>query len=133
MAKVRWLGLALAAVGAGCVSSGNFDQLPQQDQARFQRCRRSMQPALCGDDRDEMYVTMCIRKAEATYSEQGGPQGRRQWLIEEGCPPPMVNPAPYAAAAPQDAPMPRRASSPAPASEPASGPPPTAGQKADGE
>lgn len=102
------IGLLLAVLGAGCVSTGHFTELSQQDQERFQRCRRAMQPVLCGDDRDTGYVTMCIRGAEATYGEQVGAQRRRQWLLEQGCPAPMVNPAPYAAAEPPDAPMPRR-------------------------
>lgn len=112
---VKGLVLALALGTQACVSQGNWDNLPQQDQARFFRCQKAMQPALCGDDHDQVYVTMCVRGAEASYSDVGSAQGRRQWLIEQGCPPPMVNPAPYVASEPPDAPMPRRAASTAPA------------------
>ncbi len=80
----------------GCVSRGNFDQLPRQDQQRFARCMHPMQPVLCGDDKDTVYVTMCLRGAEANYSEAPGANGRRRWLVENGCPPSMVNPAAYA-------------------------------------
>lgn len=124
------LGLVFAvALAAGCMSTGNFDSLSQADQARFQRCSRRMQGTLCGDDREEFYVVNCIRSSQSTYADQRGDQGRRQWLIEEGCPPAMVNPAPYLAGVPADAPPPRASVAvPVVPTAPAS-----SGQKADSE
>lgn len=119
--------LALVVALSGCVSQGNWDQLPQADQARFMRCRHAMQPALCGDDQDVVYVTGCIRGAEANYSDQGARE-RRTWLLEQGCPASMVNPGAYSAAEPPDAPMSRRAA-PAAVQAPAE----TPGQAGDDE
>lgn len=95
---VLLVGVALA----GCMSAGNFPNLPRQEQARFHRCRRSMQPVICGDGQSELYVVNCIRSAESNYSEQPSPNLRKQWLVENGCPPSMVSPAAYVA---QDQPV----------------------------
>jgi hypothetical protein len=88
---------ALGVLVGGCFSAGRFPELSQQEQARFHRCFRPMQPVLCGYDRDLVYVTNCTRYNEAKYSEQRTPNLRKQWLVENGCPPSMVSPAAYVA------------------------------------
>ena len=135
MTRRLGLWLTFVLVGLGCAGGGNFGELPQQDRDRFFRCQKAMQPALCGDDRDQVYVTMCIRKAEADYGDQTSANERRRWLVEQGCPPPMVNPGAYSGGEDVDRPPPRRqqpTAQPTP-SEPAAEAPTAPGQKADSE
>ena len=79
----------LALGGLGCVDAGRFPQLAREDQNLFHRCWPSMENAICGRDKDGMYITMCIRGAEKQYADKPGSK-RGKWLVARGCPKDMV-------------------------------------------
>lgn len=72
-----------------------------------------MQATLCGDDTSEIYLGNCMNVNRREYADETTPRARKRWLLEHGCPAPMVNPDAYMA---QEAP-PRRPDPP-PVDEP---------------
>lgn len=90
--------VAVLSVVLGCVSRGDFDQLPRADQQRFQRCSKPMEPAMCGEITSEMYRVQCIRGGQASYAENKTPRERMEWLVGNGCPASMVQPKAHLAA-----------------------------------
>jgi hypothetical protein len=86
-----WVTFAQLAV-AGCAGGGRFGELAEADQKLFFRCSNAIQPARCGDDKDTVYVTICLRDAQAEYAEERARAGRHRWLASYGCPPSMIEP-----------------------------------------
>jgi len=86
---VRAVLLAIAALGLSGCAVGRFPQLAQEDKALFFRCWPSMQRALCGDDRDDVYVGICRSDAQKAYADRPAAK-RAKWLVARGCSKQMV-------------------------------------------
>ncbi len=76
---------------------GRFESLPQADQKLFRRCTKPIEPVLCGEISSEMYRIECLRGGAAQYAENRSVAARHRWLLENGCPPAMVEPSRFIA------------------------------------
>lgn len=94
-AVLAMLGAAalLAVASAGCVDTGGFSKLSQADQDTFKRCMKPIEPALCGNITSDVYEGLCLGGGQKTYAAQPTPRARQEWLVANGCPPAMVQPA----------------------------------------
>lgn len=95
LAAVVVLALA-AAFTSGCVAdTGGFQKLSAADQSTFKRCTRQLEPALGCVGMVDVAEFMCVSGGQKTYAAQPTPRARQEWLVANGCPPAMVQPAKY--------------------------------------
>lgn len=93
-AAVVVLGLGLVM---GCVDTSGFRRLAQADQDAFKRCIRPIEPAIGCIGLTDMSEVMCVDTGKKTYAEQATTRARKEWLVANGCPPAMVQPAKFIA------------------------------------
>jgi len=87
-----------AALVSGCVAdTGGFARLPEADQNTFKRCTRPIEPAIGCLGMTDIAEFMCVAGGEKTYSAQPTARARKEWLVANGCPPAMVQPAKFIA------------------------------------
>lgn len=84
-----------AILGGGCSSTGRWDMLSAQEKGVFSRCRNHTIPTFCGDVKpSQTFVYLeCTNQMKAAYSRRKQVRDRRTWLVENGCPPAMVEPS----------------------------------------
>ena len=95
---------ALLAVVSGCFGTltGRFSELPKGEKALFYRCENRITIEACQERSDA-----CRWLAMRDYGDvEGGHRGRQRWLLENGCPPSMVDPDAYLAG--DETPPPKR-------------------------
>lgn len=93
------VGVAAVSI-CGCMGSGNFRNLPADEQALFQRCQMPVRAIRCPGLPNEFAVANCVNSSAALYAGEGSPSDRRRWLVENGCPPSMVVPEKFVSAEP---------------------------------
>lgn len=89
------IGALLCVLVTGCFGTGGgskFSRLPSDDRDLFFRCWPSMKKPACGEDRDAVYVTICVRAEQNKYAERPAAK-RGRWLVAHGCPKDMVEAA----------------------------------------
>ena len=78
---------------AGCASTGRFGELSQAEQSTFQRCMKPIEPAIGCTGMADVAELVCIGNSQKAYADQPTPLARKEWLVANGCPPAMVQPA----------------------------------------
>ena len=84
MRKTLALGLLL-----GCM--GNFRNLPEHEQDRFQRCRGAIERSRCSGYGDSVATGTCVNGVASNYSDRPTERERQEFLIAEGCPADVAN------------------------------------------
>lgn len=105
--KAAIIVLALG-MAAGCVDTSGFRRLAQADQDAFKRCIRPIEPAIGCLGLTDISERMCVDGGSKTYAELPGLRARREWLVANGCPPAMVQPARFVADDPVEVEPPQR-------------------------
>lgn len=83
---MKWLGFIVLM--AGCFGGSQFRELPTAERARYDRCWKQGVHQTYNCEPDDM---ICQNSAAPNYANQPTEDDRKRWLVENGCPPAMVD------------------------------------------
>ncbi len=80
----------------GCASQETkFSHLTMPERQRFVRCMNAVQP--CGK-RKGFASDVCVGEKQESFASLEAERDRKVWLVEQGCPPSMVEPEKFVSA-----------------------------------
>ncbi|ACL65486.1 hypothetical protein A2cp1_2146 [Anaeromyxobacter dehalogenans 2CP-1] len=114
MPRLRALAVAtvVAVTSSGCIALGSsmgldmdssigskpymgesFNALSEPEQDGFRRCRPQTYRAMCGTDENQVFASLCVKERGEEYAGLEDARARKLWLLKQGCPLSMVDPA----------------------------------------
>lgn len=83
--------LIVLACGAPHRRAVRGESSSAESQELWERCSTAVMAMQCGPDQDPIYRGICGRRLADRYFEGASLAERREFLIRNGCPPPMVH------------------------------------------